>query len=258
MGGCERCEVRLQIFTGPGRVRIDMRNRRSETDVLWNFFGMSGERPPLGISGGYERLILAVFYARSPSTSRAAGDRPSAVHTKWHNLVGAEDYDALFQGLYIELRQMARVQVSKERPGLTLNATALVHEAWLRLEKSAPEQWRDRGQFFASAAEAMRRILVEAARRRGATKRGSGQTPVPLEGLEVEDRPDDRRLMEVNEVLDELEAVDPIKAAIVKMRVFCGLENGEIAAVLEVNEKTVRRHWELAKVWLYRAIREEC
>jgi RNA polymerase sigma factor (TIGR02999 family) len=178
------------------------------------------------------------------------------VHTKWNNLVcDGQDYGALFQNLYVELKQMARAKVSMERPGITLNATALVHEAWLRLEKSAPDEWRDRSQFFASAAEAMRRILVEAARRRAAVKRGSGQTPVALDGLEVEDRPDDRRLMEVNEVLDELAAEDPIKAAIVKMRVFCGLENEEIAAILEVNEKTVRRHWELAKVWLFRAIR---
>lgn len=191
------------------------------------------------------------------STPAAIRARPASVHTKWFNLVcEKEDFGDLFQNLYVELKQMARVQVSKERPGITLNATALVHEAWLRLEKSAPDQWRDRSQFFASAAEAMRRILVEAARRRGAFKRGSGQAPVSLEGLEVEDRPDDRRLMEVNEVLDELEAEDPTMAAIVKMRFFCGLENGEIAAVLGVNEKTVRRHWELAKVWLFRAIRQ--
>ncbi|MEO0017122.1 MAG: hypothetical protein RLZZ522_405 [Verrucomicrobiota bacterium] len=248
----------MRNFIGPGSVLILMRNKRSETDELWKkFLECPVRRRRRGFPGGPDRLIWAAFRARSPSTSRAAGDRPPAVHTKWHNLVGEEDYGDLFQGLYIELKQMARAQVSKERPGLTLNATALVHEAWLRLEKSAPAQWRDRSQFFASAAEAMRRILVEAARRRGAAKRGSGQVPVSVEGLEVEDRPDDRRLMEVNEVLDELEAEDPIKAAIVKMRFFCGLENEEIAAVLEVNEKTVRRHWELAKVWLYRAIREE-
>lgn len=152
---------------------------------------------------------------------------------------------------------MARAKMASERPGITLNATALVHEAWVRLEKSAPDQWRDRSQFFASASEAMRRILVEASRRRAASKRGCGEIPVSLDGLDLPDRPDEQRLMEVHEVLDELEAQDATKATIVKLRFFCGMENEEIAAVLGVNEKTVRRHWELAKLWLFRAIREE-
>jgi RNA polymerase sigma factor (TIGR02999 family) len=178
------------------------------------------------------------------------------VHTKWHNLVcDGQDYENLFQNLYVELKQMARAKVSVERPGITLNATALVHEAWLRLEKSAPDQWRDRSQFFASAAEAMRRLLVEAARRRLAAKRGSGEVPLSLDEMDLSDGADNRQIIEVNEVLDELEAEDATKAAIVKMRFFCGLENEEIAAILGVNEKTVRRHWALAKVWLYRAIR---
>lgn len=152
---------------------------------------------------------------------------------------------------------MARFRVASERPGVTLNATALVHEAWMRLEKSAPETWRDRSQFFASAAEAMRRILIEAARRRAAAKRGSGDSPFSLDGLEIPDRPEDQRLMAIHDVLDELEAEDPTKASIVKLRFFCGMENEEIAAILGVNEKTVRRHWALAKVWLYRAIRQD-
>ena len=180
------------------------------------------------------------------------------MHTKWFNLVGGgQDHEELFRELYIELKQMAHRQVSSERQGFTLNATALVHEAWLRLEKSAPDKWRDRAQFFASAAEAMRRILVEAARRRMAAKRGSGEVPVSLEEMHLPESSKNKRLMEVHEVLDELEAEDPTKANIVKLRFFCGLENEEIASILGVNEKTVRRHWELAKVWLYRAIRQD-
>ena len=180
------------------------------------------------------------------------------MHTKWLNLAGGgQDHEELFRELYIELKQMAHRQVSSERQGITLNATALVHEAWLRLEKSAPDKWRDRGQFFASAAEAMRRILVEGARRRLAAKRGGGEAPVPLEEIHLPESSENQRLMEVHEVLDELEAEDPNKAAIVKLRFFCGLENGEIASMLGVNEKTIRRHWELAKVWLYRAIKRD-
>ena len=198
------------------------------------------------------------FACRSRSTSRPIADRWPAVHTKWQNLVcDGQDCGDLFQNLYAELKQMARAKVSAERPGITLNATALVHEAWLRLEKSAPDQWRDRSQFFASAAEAMRRLLVEAARCRLAAKRGRGEVPLSLDEMDLSDGTENRQLIEVNEVLDALEAEDATKAAIVKMRFFCGLENEEIAAILGVNEKTVRRHWALAKVWLYRAIRHD-
>lgn len=179
----------------------------------------------------------------------------SRMQTKWQNLiaVGQTD-DDLFREIYLELKKIARSKVAWERPGITLNATALVHEAWLRLEKSAPEQWRDHSQFFASAAEAMRRILVEAARQKSALKRGSGEKLIPIDGIDIPDPSDDQRLLEVHQVLDELAAVDEIKATIVKMRYFCGMENEEIASILGVNEKTVRRHWALAKAWLYRAI----
>lgn len=181
------------------------------------------------------------------------------MQTKWANLVSEDEADdeAVFRELYSELKQMARAKVSFEKPGMTLNATALVHEAWMRLEKSAPEQWRDRAQFFASAAEAMRRILVEAARRRLTNKRGNGERAVPLDGLDVAEAEECKRVMEVHEVLGRLEAEDPMKAAIVKLRFFCELENQEIAEMLGVNEKTVRRHWLAAKVWMYHAILED-
>ncbi len=177
------------------------------------------------------------------------------MQTKWANLVaGGEDDEALFRELYAELKGMARGKMAFERQGITLNATALVHEAWMRLEKSAPEQWRDRPHFFASAAEAMRRILVEAARRRLAMKRGNGVMAVPLDGLEIVEEAASQRVMEVHQVMTELEAVDAMKASIVKLRFFCEMENEEIAAILGVSEKTVRRHWTAAKVWMYEAI----
>lgn len=143
-----------------------------------------------------------------------------------------------------------------ELAGATLNATALVHEAWMRLENGGGP-WRDRAHFFAAASEAMRRILIEAARRRNAAKRGGGQAAVPLDEIELPDDSDPQKMLEVNEVLDRLEVEDPMKAQIVKLRFFCGMENEEIADALGVNERTVRRHWQVAKVWLFRAIQED-
>ena len=180
------------------------------------------------------------------------------MQSKLSNLAEVEQSsDDLVKQIYIELKRMARGRLAMEHHGLTLNTTALVHEVWLRLEKSSPDEWRDRSQFFAAAAEAMRRILVEAARRRLAAKRGGGAEVVRLDDPESEEIAEDRRLLGIHEVLDALETEDPLKAQIVKLRFFSGLENEEIAALLGVNEKTVRRHWELAKVWLYRAIAQD-
>ncbi len=177
------------------------------------------------------------------------------MQTKMMNLAnGNKDPGEIIKQIYMELKKMARGKLSMERPGMTLSTTALVHEAWLRLQKSAPDQWRDRPQFFAAASEAMRRILVEAARSRMAAKRGNGIEAVPLDDLEIADFQSDGRLIDVHEALERLEAEDKTKAQIVKLRFFSGMANEEIAALLGVNEKTVRRHWSVAKVWLYRAL----
>jgi len=165
--------------------------------------------------------------------------------------------DERFAALYAELKKIAVGRMAVERHGQTLDATALVHEAWLRLQNSSPEKWRDRKQFYAAAAEAMRRILVEAARRRLAAKRGAGEIPLHLDGIQVAAPLPDERLLEIHEVLDRLALEDELKAHIVKLRFFSDLNHEEIAALLEVNEKTVRRHWALAKVWLYRAMSEK-
>lgn len=180
-------------------------------------------------------------------------------YTRWLN--GASDPcdGEMFGALYEELRKIARSRMRGERIGHTLDATALVHEAWLRLEKSAPEQWRDRREFFALAAEAMRRILVESARRRLAQKRGGGVEAVPFEESDLPVTPTlpDDRLLEIHEILDRLEAENEMDARIVKLRFFGGMKNAEIAALLEVSEMTVQRHWAAAKVWLYRALSEK-
>lgn len=175
-------------------------------------------------------------------------------YTRWLNdSAGSTDGD-LFAGLYAELKKIAAGRMAIERQGQTLGATVLVHEAWLRVQKSAPDQWRDRKQFYGAAAEAMRRILVEAARRRIAAKRGGGEIGLPMDGIDLPAPVADERLLEVHDVLDELEAMDELNARIVKLRFFSGMNYHEIAALLEINEKTVRRHWAEAKLWLYRAL----
>lgn len=173
------------------------------------------------------------------------------------NTDNAPQSEIVIAELYDELRSMARGRLSMEYRMNTLSTTALVHEAWMRLEKSAPERWRDRSQFFAAASEAMRRILVEAARKRCAAKRGSGEKPMPIEDFDVSGDIGDERLLAVSEALDHLEREDPTRAQIVKLRFFSGMENEEIASLLGVNEKTVRRHWSVAKVWLYRFLQNE-
>jgi RNA polymerase sigma factor (TIGR02999 family) len=177
--------------------------------------------------------------------------------THWLNASTSSRDEEMFAALYVELHQIARGRMAAEKPGRTLEATALVHEAWLRLEKSAPPQWRDRKQFYGAAAEAMRRILVEAARRRLAAKRGGGEAAVPLEEVQLPAPLPDERLLGVHEVLDQLAEENEIQASIVKLRFFGGMNHDEIAALLGVSEVTVRRHWAVAKVWLYEALNDE-
>ncbi len=177
--------------------------------------------------------------------------------TRWLNASTESRDDELFAGLYTELKRIAGARMAGERSDHTLNATALVHEAWLRLEKTAPDQWRNRKHFFAAVSEAMRRILVEAARRRLAAKRGGDKASIPEDEVNILAPIPDDRLLAVHEVLDQLEQEDEMKSRIVKLRFFGGMNNDEIAALLEVNEKTVRRHWTVAKVWLYRALEEK-
>jgi RNA polymerase sigma factor (TIGR02999 family) len=157
--------------------------------------------------------------------------------------------------VYDELRRLAASKMAQEAPGQTLQPTALVHEAWLRLGADAQPNWQNRAHFLGAAAEAMRRILVENARRKLRLKRGGGQERVELEESAIAAPAEEERVLEVHEALNMLAAEDPQKAEIVKLRFFVGLGHDEIAALLGVNEKTVRRHWEVAKVRLFQAIR---
>lgn len=145
---------------------------------------------------------------------------------------------ALLTQVYAELRALARAKMAREQPGHTLQATALVHEAWLRL---GGQRFENRAQFFGTAAEAMRRILVERARRKGRDKRGSGAEHV--DEIEIAaPAGDDDELLRVDEVLDQLAAEDLQKAELVKLRFFVGLPLKEVAAVLGLPERTVKWH----------------
>ena len=157
--------------------------------------------------------------------------------------------------VYEELRRLAAAKMANEQPGQTLQATALVHEAWLRLSGSNRQHWRGRDHFFGAAAEAMRRILVENARRKGRVRHGGELQRVDLEGVDLPIAMEDEKCLMIDEYLHQLGTEDPVKAEVVKLRVFTGLKVSEIAAILGTSEKTVQRHWNFARAWLSRALR---
>jgi RNA polymerase sigma factor (TIGR02999 family) len=152
--------------------------------------------------------------------------------------------------VYDELRKLAAARLAAEPPGHSLQPTALVHEAYLRLVGDAETQWDNRGHFFAAAAEAMRRILVEAARRRKSFKRGSGREREPLTGIDALSKEPTDELLAVNEALDRLAAVDARAAELVKLRYFAGFTSREAAEVLGVSPRTADGVWAYAKAWL--------
>jgi RNA polymerase sigma factor (TIGR02999 family) len=159
--------------------------------------------------------------------------------------------------VYQELRQMAAARMAREKPGQTLQATALVHEAWLRLVASEHRDWHNRSYFFAAAAEAMRRILVETARRKYRQKRGGDWQRVPLEGLNLANDPTEDHILWVDEALEELARLEPTEAKVVTMHVFAGMSHSEIGNALGLSERSVKRYWSYAKTWLYDYIRRQ-
>jgi RNA polymerase sigma factor (TIGR02999 family) len=162
--------------------------------------------------------------------------------------------DELFPIVYRELRQIAHRQLRNERPGHTLNTTALVHEAYLKLVKLDHVQWKNRAQFFAIAARAMRRILVDYALSRKRQKRGGGEAVLDLEEVVVmiESRADE--MVALNQALERLEAIDPRQTRVIECRVFAGMSVEETADALELSAATVKRDWSVARAWLNREL----
>ena len=157
--------------------------------------------------------------------------------------------------VYEELRRLAAQKMAQQAPGQTLQPTALVHEAWLKLAGSGQEHYAGRAHFFAAAAEAMRQILVDKARRKSALKRGGHQPLEELHESRIELRAPPDEFLAVHEALDQLAAEDPMAADVVKLRYFVGMTIPEIAAALEIAPRTADRHWLFARAWLKRAIR---
>ena len=158
--------------------------------------------------------------------------------------------EELLPVVYEELHKLAAHRMASEAAGHTLQPTALVHEAWLRLVRTPDQTWQNRAHFFRTAAECMRRILIDHARRKQQVRHGGGLERVSLGGIDIADDHDWQRLLNVNEALDRLAVQDATKAQIVKLRFFAGLENREIAEMLGISERTVERAWRFAKAWL--------
>jgi RNA polymerase sigma factor (TIGR02999 family) len=168
----------------------------------------------------------------------------------------AKAADELLPLVYDELRRLAASKMAGEPAGHTLQPTALVHEAWLRLVNAEGQaHFQNRAHFFGAASEAMRRVLVDNARRKLRLKRGGGQERIELNESAIAAPAEDEKVLQIHTALDALAQEDPAKAEIVKLRFFAGLSHKEIASLLDVNEKTVRRHWEVAKVWLFQNIK---
>jgi RNA polymerase sigma factor (TIGR02999 family) len=182
---------------------------------------------------------VATFASLISSTER--GDRAAA--------------DALFAALYSELHRLAKQQLARRGGGVTLGATTLLHEAYLDISRREGAVFPDRARFMGYAAKVMRGLIIDYARRRQAQKRGGRFEITSLEG-EAGDLADQEELVEVGAALDALASVDPALAQIVDLKFFCGFSFAEIAAMRGVTERTVQRHWDRARVYLHRAIRD--
>ena len=166
----------------------------------------------------------------------------------------AQSADDLLPLVYEELRKLAASKMAREMPGQTLQPTALVHEAWMRLVGGAHPRFNDRAHFFGAAAEAMRRILIDRARRKAAQRHGGGQDRLDIDEIEIAAPAQEDELLAVNDALNKFAALDSRKAELVKLRFFAGLTLEQAAVVLGVSEPTSKRWWAYARAWLF----EEC
>jgi len=159
--------------------------------------------------------------------------------------------------VYEELRQLATARMAREVAGQTLQPTALVHEAWVRLVEGGSRTWENRAHFFCAASEAMRRILIDRARRKSRIKHGSGQKLLDIADLDVAAALPDDKILLMDEALERLKAEDPETAQVVTLKFFGGLTNEEIVEITGTSDSTVRRQWNYAKLWLYNCIRKQ-
>ncbi len=169
---------------------------------------------------------------------------------------GAGGAAELLPVVYEELRHLASHMMARKPPGQTLQATALVHEAFLRLSRGQSQQWQCPAHFYSAAAEAMRRILVEQARRKGSLRRGGGQQPLRFEEVQLATETPADHLLAIDEALAKLAGEDPVKAELVKLRFFAGLTVTEAGQMLGISERSVKRHWAFARAWLYQELTE--
>jgi RNA polymerase sigma factor (TIGR02999 family) len=158
--------------------------------------------------------------------------------------------------VYDELRRLAAVRLANEAAGQTLQPTALVHEAWVRLTENNAQAWENRAHFFAAAAEAMRRILIDRARRKSSSKHGGGQERVDIEKIDLAGALPDETILLVDEALERFKVENPEAAQIVIFKFFGGLTNEEIVAITGKSDRTIRRQWDYAKAWLFKCMQD--
>jgi RNA polymerase sigma factor (TIGR02999 family) len=165
--------------------------------------------------------------------------------------------DELLPLVYGELRKLAASKMANEAPNQTLQPTALVHDAWLRLVGNDNPQFANRAHFFAAAAEAMRRILIDKARRKRALRHGGDQQRMDIEGMELAAPGDDDQLLAINDALDKLDGQNKVEAELVKLRYFAGMTLEEAAEVLGISPRTADNYWAHARAWLYREVKAQ-
>jgi RNA polymerase sigma factor (TIGR02999 family) len=206
------------------------------------------------------KAATVLVYFLYPREGRPSIDARFAEITNLLKAWGGGDeaaLDRLAEHVYPELRLMARRYLRNEQPGNTLQATALVHEVYLRLIDVTKIEWRERAQFFAMAARMMRRILVDAARARGSQKRGGLAPKWSIDETAILSPSPDRSIVALDEALNAFSRLAPRQAKVVELRYFGGLTEEEIAAALDTSPRTVRRDWEFAKAWLLRELNRE-
>jgi RNA polymerase sigma factor (TIGR02999 family) len=243
------------------KTKADGRNEEDATRQTSRAFGpaafMCDNR---GVPGPEAEEDSAGRVVRLPPTSGGGASQAEPPAQPAAKADDPSQTPAQFDRVYEELRQLAGGQMRHERNGLTLQTTALVHEAYLRLMKDPESRWNSPGHFFAAAAEAMRRILVERARRHAARKHGGGRRRLDLDSVDAEAphvAGDAEALLELDEALVDLKARDTRLGEVVMLRYFAGLSVDETAAALETSPRTVKRDWAFARAWLTRRLDEK-